>query len=85
MWTIHTVEWYQPLKKNNVLIHATTPVAQLVKNLPAVQETRVRSLGWEDLLEKEMATHSSILAWKISWTEKPGGLQSMGSQRVGHN
>ena len=60
-------------------------VAQLVKNLPAVQETRVRSLGWEDPLEKEMATHSSILAWKISWTEGPGGLQSMGSQRVGHD
>ena len=60
-------------------------VAQLVKNLPAVQETRVQSLGREDPLEKEMATHSSILAWKISWTEEPGGLQSMGSQRVGHD
>ena len=60
-------------------------VAQSVKNLPAVQETRGRSLGWEDPLEKEMATHSSILAWKISWTEEPGGLQSMGSQRVGHD
>ena len=60
-------------------------VAQLVKNLPAVQETQVRSLGWEDPLEKEMATHSSILAWKISWTEESGGLQSMGSQRVGHD
>ena len=60
-------------------------VAQSVKNLPAVQETRVRSLGWEDPLEKEMATHSSILAWKISWTEEPGGLQSMGLQRVGHD
>ena len=60
-------------------------VAQMVKNLPAVQETRVRSLGWEDPLEMEMATHSSILAWKISWTEEPGGLQSMGSQRVGHD
>ena len=60
-------------------------VAQRVKNLPAVQETRVLSLGWEDPLEKEMATHSSILAWKISWTEEPGGLQSMGSQRVGHD
>ena len=59
-------------------------VAQLVQNLPAVQETWVRSLGWEDPLEKEMATHSSILAWKISWTEEPGGLQSMGSQRVGY-
>ena len=58
-------------------------IAQSVKNLPAVQETWVRSLGWEDPLEKEMATHSSILAWKIPWTEEPGGLQSMGSQRVG--
>ena len=60
-------------------------VAQSVKNLPAVQETQVWSLGWEDPLEKEMATHSSILAWKISWTEESGGLQSMGSQRVGHD
>ena len=60
-------------------------VAQLVKNLPAVQETWVRSLGWEDPLEKEMETHSSILVWKISWQEEPGGLQSMGSKRVGHN
>jgi len=60
-------------------------IAQSVKNLPAVQETWVRSLGWEDPLEKEMATHSSILAWKISWKEESGGLQSMGSQRVGHN
>ena len=63
----------------------TSLVAQSVKNLPVVQETQVRSLGWEDPLEKEMATHSSILAWKISWTQEPGGLQSMGSQRVGHN
>ena len=53
-------------------------VAQMVKNPPAVQETWVRSLGWEDPLEKEMATHSSILAWRIPWTEEPGGLQSMG-------
>ena len=60
-------------------------VAQLVKNLPAVQETQVQSLGWEDPLEKEMATHSSILAWKISWTEEPDWLQSMGSQRVRHD
>ena len=59
-------------------------VFQSVKNLPALQETWVRSPGWEDPLEKEMATHSSILAWRISWTEEPGGLQSMGSQRVGH-
>ena len=59
-------------------------MAQLVKNLPAMQETWVPSLGWEDPLEKEMATHSSTLAWKIPWTEEPGGLQSMGSQRVRH-
>ena len=63
----------------------TSRVAQSVKNLPAVQETWVQSLGWEDPLEKEMATHSSIIAWKISWTEEPGELQSMGSQRVGHD
>ena len=56
-----------------------------VKNLPAAQETRIQSLGWEDPLEKEMATHSSILAWTISWTEEPGGLQSMGLQRVTHD
>ena len=60
-------------------------MAQTVKSLPAVQETRVRFLGWEDPLEKEMATHSSILAWKIPWVEEFGRLQSMGSQRVGHN
>ena len=60
-------------------------VAQTVKRLPVVQETPVRSLGWEDPLEKEMAIHSSTLAWKIPWTEEPSRLQSMGSQRVGHN
>ena len=60
-------------------------VAQTVKNLSVKQETWVRFLGWEDPLEKEMATHSSILAWRIPWTEEPGGLQSMGLQRVGHN
>ena len=60
-------------------------VTQTVKRLPAMQETRVRFLGWEDPLEKEMATHSSTPAWKIPWTEKPGGLQSMGSQRVRHD
>ena len=59
-------------------------LAQIVKNLPAMWETQIRSLGQEDLLEKEMATHSSILAWRIPWTEEPGGLQSKGSQRVGH-
>ena len=57
----------------------------MVKRLPATRETRVRSLGWEDLLEKEMATHFSILAWKIPWTEESGGLQFMGLQRVRHN
>ena len=57
-------------------------MAQLVKNLPAIQETWVQSLGWEDPLEKGMATHSSILAWRIPWTGEPGGLQFMGSQRV---
>ena len=60
-------------------------VAQMVKNLPAVWETLVRSLGWEDPLEKGMAIHSSILAWRIPWTGEPAGLQSMGSQRVGHD
>ena len=59
-------------------------MAQTVKNLPAMQKTRVRSRGGEDPLEEGMATHSSILAWRILWTEEPGGLQSMGSQRVGH-
>ena len=60
-------------------------VAQLIKKLPARQETWVQSLGQKDLLEKEMATHSSVLAWRIPWTEEPGRLQSMGSQRVRHN
>ena len=60
-------------------------VAQTVKYLPAIQETWVWSLGWEDPLEKEMATHLSILAWRIPWTEEPGGLQSMGLQRAGHD
>ena len=61
------------------------PVAQRVKHLPAMQETWFQSLGQKDPLEKEMATHSSTLAWKIPWTGKPGRLQSMGSQRVGHD
>jgi len=60
-------------------------VAQRLKRLPAMRETWILSLGQEDLLEKEMATHSSILAWRIPWTEEPGGLQSTGSQRVGHD
>ena len=60
-------------------------VAQRLKHLPPMRETWVRSLGREDPLEKEMAIHSSILAWRIPWTEEPGGLQFMGLQRVGHN
>ena len=60
-------------------------MAQMVKNLPAMQETRVQSLGQDNPLEKEMATHSSVLAWKSPWIEKPGGLQSTGLQRVRHN
>ena len=60
-------------------------VAQTVKNLPAMQETQVQFLGWEGTLEKEMATQSSILAWRIPWMEEPGRLQSMGSLRVGHD
>ena len=60
-------------------------MAQTVKCLPTMRETRVQSLVQEDLLAKEMVTHSSILSWKIPWTEKPGRLQAMGSQRVGHD
>ena len=60
-------------------------MAQRLKHLPAMRETWVRSLGREDPLEEEMATHSSILAWRIPWTEEPGGLQFTGSQRVGHD
>ena len=60
-------------------------VAQMVKNLPSMQETQVQSLDWEDPLEKKMATRPSILAWEIPWTEEPGRLKSIGSQRVGHD
>ena len=60
-------------------------MAQTIKNLPAMRETHVPSLGWEDPLKKEMATYSSILAWEVPWTEEPGRLQSMGSPRVGHD
>ena len=69
----------------SVTARLTSLVAQTVKCLPTVWETWVQSLRWEDLLEKEMATHSSILAWKILWTEEPGRLQPMGSQRVRHD
>ena len=60
-------------------------MAQTVKNLPVMQETWAQSLGWGDPLEEGIATHSSTLAWEIPWTEEPGGLQSMGSQRVGQD
>ena len=66
-------------------IYQASLVAQMVKNPPAVWETWVLSLVWEDLLEEGMSTHSSILAWRIPWTEEPGRLQSMGSQRVRHD
>ena len=73
------------LTKRIWILDLASLVAQRVKRLPAMQETRVWFLGQEDPLEKEIATHSSILAWKIPWMEKPGRLQSMGSQRVGHD
>ena len=72
-------------KINCLTIIWTSLVAQMVKRLSTMRETRVRSLGREDPLEKEMAIHSSTIAWKIPWTEEPGRLQSMGSQRVGHD
>ena len=77
---LYPLSFRQPFKP-----HRASLVAQMVKNLPTMQETWVQSLGWEDCLEKGMATHSSILAWRIPRTEEPGGLQSMGSQRVRHN
>ena len=80
---------YNDISHIGLGVHLTTVwaslVGQIVKNLPVMQETQVRSLGWEDPLEKEMATHYSIVAWRITWTEKPGKLQSIGSQRVGHD
>ena len=72
-------------RKESSIYFAFPIVTQTVKNLPAMQETQVQSLGQADLLEKEMATHSSIHAWRIPWTEEHGGLQSMGSQRVRHD
>ena len=78
-------KYFQFLGFNSDMVNRASLVAHWVKHLPTIQETRVRSLGREDPLEKEMATHSSTLAWKIPWSEKPGRLQSMGSQRVGHD
>ena len=79
MFTVPPSLFSQPLKRKDF------PVAQMIKNLLAIQETRVWSLGQEDPLEKGMAIHSGILTWRIPWTEGPGGLQSKGSQRVGHD
>ena len=73
---------YVPVFMNR---HLTSLVAQAVKHLPTIQETQVQFLGQEDLLEKAVATHSSILVWKIPWTEEPDRLQSMGLQKVGHD
>ena len=80
--TVHRVTKSQTQLSDITL---TSLVAQMIKCLPTMQETRVQFLGREDPLEKEMATHSSTLAWRIPWTEEPGGLQSMGSQRVRHD
>ena len=68
----------------NIILILSFQVTQMVKNPPAMQETQVQSLDWEDPLEKAIATHSSILAWRLLWTEEPGGLQSVGLQRVRH-
>ena len=82
MWLVQT-EMCQSIKYTP--ISKTSLVAQTVQNLPVMQETQIPSLGWEDTLENGMATHSSILVWRIPRREEPGGRQSMGSQRVGHN
>ena len=85
---IKCISWIRPLNffiLKTITLFSLPLVAQRVKNLPAMQETWVRSLGWEDPLEEEMATHSSILAWEIPRTEEPGGLQSTGLQRFGHD
>ena len=81
----YTIPWEYYMGEVNISAYTigVSLEAQMVKNLPKMQETWVQSLGGEDPLEEGMATHSSILAWRIPWTEEPGGLQSMGSQRVG--
>ena len=80
---LHT-DFYKIKSKFHFVTRASL-VAQRLKRLPGMQETSIGSLGWEDLLETKMATHSSTPAWRIPWREEPGGLQSMGLQRVGHN
>ena len=81
----HSESYIYGLERAQTHIFSVFLVAQRLKHLPLMRETWVRSLGQEDPLEKEMATRSSILAWRIPWAEEPGGLQSTGSQRVGHN
>ena len=73
------------VQKSVAIFNGAFLIAKQVKNLPTMQEMQVRSLGWEDPLEEEIATDFNNLAWKIPWTEEPGGLQSMGSQRVRHD
>ena len=88
---VRSLGWEDTLEKgmathsSTIAWKITSLVAQMVKRLSTMRETRVRSLGWENPLEKEMAIHSSTIAWKIPWTEEPGRLQSMGSQRVRHD
>ena len=84
-WGCKESDTTEQLSFNFILSSWASLVAQMVKNLPSMQEIQVQSLGWENHLEKEMSTHSNILAWRIPWTEEPGGLQAMGSQWVGHN
>ena len=87
-WILYFLGYFFfPISSHSFLLYftQTSLEAQTVKHLPIMRETRVQPLGWKDPLEKEMATHSSILAWKIPWMVEPGRLQSMGSQRVGHN
>ena len=84
MWVVTRTIGFHFICKTSLYKWASL-VSQMVKSLPEMQETQVQSLGGEDPLEKEMATHSSILAWKIPWSEETCRLQSMGSQRVGHD
>ena len=86
IWILGCISLFKYILRNGIVgSYGSSPVAQTVKNVPAMWETWVQYLGREDPLEKEMATHSSILAWRIPWTEEPGRLQSMGSQRAGHD
>ena len=87
MWEtcVQSLGWEDPLEKGQSTHFQYSWVAQMVKNLPVMWENWVQFLGWKNLLEKRTTTHTNILAWRIPQTEEPGGLQSMGSQRVGNN